>query len=323
MSLENKIRKSVSLSPMTSFKIGGLADLFFEVEKEKDLIDIFDYIKKNKINHFILGGGSNIVFNDNGFRGIVLRMNNTETDFKDTTATVGAGKKITELTRELKDRSLSGLEWAYGIPATIGGLVVGNGGAFGQEISDCVLSVKVFDINKNKFSALKKNECCFDYRDSIFKQNKELIVWEISLILKQDSPNEIEEKMIKNINYRKNHQPIDYPSAGSFFKNIKLDSLKKEDWNRLIKIIGKSLNNEEIERVRKHKAIPIGLLIDLLDLKGKKIGGAEISTKHGNFLINKKNAKAEEVIILSSIIKQKIRHKFNLQVYEEIEYVGF
>ncbi len=323
MSLEERIEKKVPLAKLTSFKIGGPADLFFQVENEKDLIEIFEYIKKNKLKYFILGGGSNIIFSDEGFRGIVIKIANSKIDFKENRLTIGAGKKINEVIGKLKEKSLSGLEWAYGIPATVGGLIVNNGGAFGHEIGNNVRKIKAYTIKNNKIIHLKNKECNFSYRDSLFKKNKDLVVWEIDFDLEKKDEKEIEKLMNQNIKYRKEKQPIEYPSAGSFFKNIKLNNLEGEERKRIIEIVQRNLSKADFDFINSIDAIPIGLLIDKLGLKGKKIGGAEVSTKHGNFLINTGKAKAEDVIILASIIKQKIRQKLGIQLYEEIEYIGF
>lgn len=323
MSLEGKIKKAVPLLPKTSFKIGGIADLFFEAATKSDIVEIFQYIREHKLKYFLLGGGSNIIINDKGFRGIIIKITNTDISFNGESVNVGAGKNILELNKELKEASLSGLEWTYGIPATIGGIVVNNGGAFGREIKDNIVSVEVYDIKRNIFTRLKKDECGFNYRNSLFKKDKNFIVWEVELKLVKRERELIEEEMKKNLNYRKENQPVEYPSAGSFFKNIKREVIGEDEWRRIMEIMRKKISAEKFKTVEARSSLPSGLLIEIAGLKGRSIGGAKISDKHGNFIINSNGASAEDVIMLSSLIKQKIRHKFNIQLHEEIEYIGF
>ncbi len=305
-----KIQKNISLSKYTSFKIGGAARFFCVAENNEEIKEVLEFAKKNRLKVFVLGGGSNLLISDEGFNGLVMRIMNNELRIKNNKIFVGSGLSLAKLVSESVKNNLTGLEMMAGIPGTVGGAIVNNAGAFGKCIGDVVESVEILETGK-----LNSKECNFSYRGSIFKEDKKYII--LNAVLKLEKGNEAESrKMILEIlKSRKEKQPLEYPNAGSVFKNPVVDDnhlakLKKE-FPRLNKIV-------------KNNTIPAGWLIEQVEeLKNKKIGGVMISEKHCNFIVNTGNAKAEDVIILTSLIKQKVRNKFGIQLKEEIEYVGF
>lgn len=277
----------------TSFKIGGNADVFVIVNILDDLKKILEFSKKYKINLFFIGNGSNILVKDNGIRGIVVKLNFKNIDIKkdkdNVIATVGAGVQLGFLAQKLLNESITGFEFASGIPGTIGGAIRMNAGAFGGEFKDIVSESKCMDYDGNIF-LLKNSEHKFSYRHSIFMEKKWIVI-ETKLILKfEQNQNIIKQKMDENLLKRKSNQPIKFPSAGSTFK-------RGDDY-----ITAK--------------------LIDECGLKGYKIGDAMVSDIHAGFVVNTGNATAKDVLDLIEYIKNKVFEKFNKKINLEIEVVG-
>ena len=314
MSLD--IQKNINLAPFTTFKIGGLAKFFIEIKNKEDLISAINWAKENKKKIIILGGGSNILMNDKEINDLVIRFNNKNIDCNENRIICEAGVTLQQILQIAKKNKLSGLEWSAGIPmATIGGAIRGNAEAFGNKISDILESVEVFDMKKNKFVIFSNQECRFNYRSSYFKENNNYLIWKANLGLNKISEKDIQERILNNLKYRKENNPK-LPSAGSIFKNIKLEEIKKN--------ISDSLLEEILDsKVTRLDNIGAGLLIDVAGLKGKSIGGANVSLEHGNFIVNTGKATAEDVVTLISYIKNQIRNKFKIQLKEEIQYLGF
>lgn len=307
------LQKDILLKDYSTFKIGGSAKYFCECENLNDIKDALKWARDKEKDFFILGGGSNILFNDNGFNGLIVRMLNQELRMEDDKIICGSGVNLTKLINFSIENNLVGLEWAVGIPGTVGGAVRGNAGAFGGQMVDSIKNIKVLKMDSisKSFEVIdfKKEDCQFGYRDSIFKKDKNLIIWETEFEF-QLGKKEKSEKMIREILMkRKEKQPLKYPSAGSIFKNpiVSEEIIKQFEENKKIKC--------------KDRKVPAGWLIERSGLKGKKIGGAKISEKQANFIVNVGNATSDDVVILISLIKQKVRNKFGIQLQEEIEIV--
>lgn len=329
------IKKNVLLAPYTTFKIGGPAKFFTEIKSEKEIMEALKYAQKNNLKYFILGGGSNILISDKGFDGLVMKLQITDYDIsngaefgKDGHATkisCGAGTELPRVVMESVKNSLTGLEWAVGIPGTIGGAVRGNTGAFGSCMADITKTVKVLEIPDLKFQnqnqaeihhelqgkTYNNQECDFSYRSSIFKERQNIIILSVVLKLKKGDIKK-SQREIKNIILKRKGKQPQFPSAGSYFKNPIVSDKK---------IIEKFEDDSGLKI--KDDKIPAGWFIEEAGFRGKKIGGAQVSYEHGNFIINTGKAKAEDVIMLASIIKQKIRSVFNVQLMEEVQLVGF
>ena len=276
----------------TTFKIGGPAECFIKIKTKEQLKEILVFAKENKIQITILGNGSNVLVLDGGIKGITLTIQIEYLDIKQNNEKyqvyIGGGYKLAKLAQYLLKNGISGLEELSGIPGTIGGAVSMNAGAHGKEMKDIVQKIKCVDINGNEKEFLNE-EAEFGYRKSIFKGNS-YIVTEVELNLQKGNKNEIKEKMDEYAKYRKEKQPIEYPSAGSTFKR------------------GKDYITAK--------------LIDEAGLKGYSIGGAVVSTKHSGFVINKGNATAKDVLELVKYIKDTIEDKFGKKIELEIEVVG-
>jgi UDP-N-acetylmuramate dehydrogenase len=314
--IENKIKSDILLAPLTTFKIGGRAKYFIEIKSEQELEEAIKWAKEKKVKIFFLGGGSNVLINDKEIDGLVLKIFNNKIIIKGEKIEVGAGAMLAQILNKAKEKGLSGLEWAIGIPGTIGGAVRGNAGWKNFQIGDIIETVFVYDMAKKKFISLNKKECAFNYRDSAFKKEKELIIWKIALKLKRKNKEEISALMKDFINKRNKTQPKS-PCPGCIFKNVSFAELKKNN---------PVLAEKARERGARFDLKPIGWagwIIEMLEIKGKKIGRAEISPEHANFIVNIGGATADDVMQLISYVKQQARDKFKIQLEEEIEYIGF
>lgn len=282
--------KDIELAQYTTFKIGGKADYFCECKTKEELLECAKSTKERKIHFFILGGGSNILINDNGFRGLVIKM---EYNFMEKTADdeieVGAGTYLSNLLFESIKYDLSGLEWAAGIPGTIGGAICGNAGAFGQSISNSIKSIEILDTENMKTENVNPEFCEFKYRESIFKNNNRYIIISAVLKFQKKDKEEINETIKSHILQRQEKNPIG-SSAGCVFKNIEKDGEK----------------------------ISVGKIIEKCGLKGKIIGGAQIAEKHANFIININNSKAKDVLDLINLVKKTVKSQEGLDLKEEI-----
>ena len=321
-----EIKKNVLLKNYTTFKIGGRAKYFFEAKNKEDLIKAISLAKKFKLPFFILGGGSNLLVSDKGFKGLVIKIQNTKYKIQNTKIMAEVGVMLGELVNVSAKTGLSGLEWAVGIPGTVGGAIHGNAGAFGKSMKNVVKEVEVFDLSNEKIKTFKNKDCQFDYRESIFKKNKNLIILSTKLKLKKEKKSKIERKMREYLNYRKENQHLNLPSAGSVFKNYEL---RLQPAHHPPEKSGPIKNYElvkefpELREFNKKNLIPAAWLIEKCGLKGKKIGGAKISEKHANFIVNLGEAKAEDVKKLINLAKKKVKNKFSITLEEEIQFLGF
>ncbi|MFH1522254.1 MAG: UDP-N-acetylmuramate dehydrogenase [Patescibacteria group bacterium] len=315
MSIESKIQKNIPLAPFTTFKIGGPAKFLIELKSKEELADAFQWAKKEKQKVFILAGGSNIIVNDKGIDGLVLKMNNDQIIVRGDRLDCGAGASLARAVTMAASNSLAGLEWASGIPrATIGGAVRGNAGAFGTSMSEIIETVEVFNLKRKKFEIFSNKDCKLNYRESIFKENDNFIIWAVVLKMSRVKASEINKKIDECMGFRNKKQPK-LPSAGSVFKNLSVANLREFNTNLA------DLAEDE-GRVKRGK-IGAGWLIELADLKGKTIGGAKVSLEHANFIINTGKATAGDVVTLISYIKQRVRNRFKVQLQEEVQYLGY
>ena len=280
------------MSEHTTFKVGGPAECYIKIDDIQHLRTILKFAKDHHIAITVLGNGSNVLVLDGGIKGIVLniRFNKIEMMNLDgkVFANIGAGIKISIFGHLLLKNELTGFEELSGIPGTIGGAVRMNAGAHGKEFKDIVSSVTCMDYDGN-IKQFENEDMHFEYRSSMLKE-KSYIVLEVRMEFQKGNEKDIKEKMEEYANYRKEKQPIEYPSAGSTFK-------RGADF-----ITAK--------------------LIDEAGLKGYSIGGAEVSSKHAGFIINKGNATAKDILELIEYVKYKVEEKFNKKIELEIEIMG-
>lgn len=316
-----QIRENESLKEHTTFKVGGQAKFFFVAKNKQDLVRLLKLAKELKLPVFILGGGSNTVFEDKGFNGLVVKIKNTGLEAKNENGKLkikaDAGVALSKLSIFAADNNLSGLEWSAGIPgATVGGAVFGNAQAFGKKFSDSIESVEVLNVKTLEFKNLTKPQCKFSLKNSIFKKNakgpERLIIISAVFDLENGEKEKIKEKIKEFLKCRKEKHPLNYPSAGSVFVNPE------------IRITNKKLLEKfpELEQFNKNGAIHAGYLIEKSGLKGKKAGKAQISEKHANFIINLGGAKAKDIAKLVKLARQKVKKMFNVDLETEIQFIN-
>lgn len=271
----------------TSFKIGGPAECLIKIDNTEELKNILKYAQDKNIPLTIIGNGSNILVSDEGIKGIVLKIEigTFELDDQKANLKVGSGVKLGLIAQKCLKQQIAGFEFASGIPGTIGGAIRMNAGAHGSEMKDVVKTITYMDREGNVHT-IQNEQAKFEYRKSLFI-NKDYIILEVEIQLEKGNVDEIQSKMTEYANYRKEKQPIEYPSAGSTFK--------------------------------RGTDFVTAKLIDECGLKGYQIGGAQISEKHAGFIINKENATAEDVIKLMEYTKEQVYNKFGKRIEAEIE----
>ena len=314
-------QKNITLATHSNYKIGGPASYFVSaknVEKIEGALDKWRSIHqcgKFCPHIFILGGGTNLLISDEGFNGLVLKPEIKLLKVQGEMVRIGAGVSMQNLLQFTIDNSLSGLEWAGGLPGTVGGAVRGNAGAFSGEIKDVIKEVVSLDISGKTPKIIRRSnkQCKFGYRNSIFKINngKEVIVEAVFEMKKGDKKAiraAIEEKII----YRKERQPLEYPNIGSIFKNVDLRLVPQKLRLQFARVV----------KTDPFPVVPTAHLIDQIGLKGVSCGGAMISPKHPNFIVNTLGASAKDVKSLIDIAKYGVKEKFGITLEEEIQYVS-
>jgi len=307
-----EFEEKILLRHHSHYKIGGPAKYFFVGKNTDEIIKAVEKARALKTPIFVLGKGSNILFNDNGFEGLILKPEIEFIENKKNLVKVGAGVLINQLTDYLINEELSGLEWAAGIPGTIGGAIFGNAGAFGREAKDIVKEIVSLDISQSPVKIIKKNnsECDFNYRSSIFKKNNgQEIILEVVLDLRKGDKKQMLDVVGKNMDYRNNFQPIEYPSLGSTFKNIDVKKISEKQRK----------NFESVIKRDPFPVVPAACFISEAGLKGVSFGGAMISPKHPNFIVNVLDATSNDVKNLILLVKNEVYKKFKVKLEEEIE----
>lgn len=286
-----KIIENANLGEYTSYRVGGKAEIIIYPSNTKKLIELLKYIKNNNIKYKILGNGSNTLFSSKKFNGIIIKLDNfNRLDFIDNKIIIGSGYSLMKLCSVATRKSLSGLEFASGIPGTLGGAVYMNAGAYKSDMGYIVQKVKVLT-PEYKVITMTNRELNFHYRDSFFQHHKGYICLEITLKLKNGKREEIMKVNNERKKRRLETQPLEYPSAGSVFRNP--------------------------------ENMYAGKLIEDLGLKGLIKGGAQISNKHANFIINIKKAKAEDIKELIEFAQSMVKEKYGIDLKIEQEFVNW
>ena len=283
------------LSKHSSWHIGGPADVLIEPYTIEQILKIIQYADLMKIPTVVIGNGTNLLFSDEGLRGIIIKIskNFSKYSIKGRRVYAEAGICTPKFAKILSDNGLSGLEHAIGIPGTLGGLIFMNGGSGGKCIGDIVKKIWAIDRNYNLIS-LSQKECDFSYRKSVF-QNSGSIICKVELECEFGEKEGIKSKMRKILDNRKNKFPLNYPVCGSVF-----------------------LSNPVVNDT----FAPPGKLIEEAGLKGYQMGGAQISKKHANFIVNLGNATAKDVISIAQYIRKIVYQRYGLYLESEVKYVG-
>lgn len=280
-----KVLINEKISNYTTYKVGGKVRAVCYPKGEEELIKLVRLLKEKNIKYFVLGNGSNVLFSDNLYEGIIIKLDNfNKINIDGNKITVGAGYPLIKLSNDAMRNSLIGLEFANGIPGTVGGAIFMNAGAYGEEMSKIVESVKVLtsDLEIKEFS---NKEMKFSYRTSMLQDHLDYVCIGATLKLNSGNSEEIEKIMRERREQRKKSQPLNYPSAGSVFRNP--------------------------------EGMYAGKMIEDMGLKGYTIGRAMVSEKHANFIINTGNAKASDIKKIIDVIKQKAVLKYGVKLRVE------
>lgn len=285
------IKENEPMANHTTMKIGGPADLFIEPSSIENLAKTMDLIRQHKIKWTAIGRGSNLLVSDGGIEGAVIKLGRgmDEMELNGTELKAGGGYSLVALSTIISKKGLSGLEFASGIPGSIGGAVYMNAGAHGSDISQILTKAHIL-FEDGKMEWLSKEEMEFSYRTSVLQKKRPGIVAEAVFQLKEGDRELISSAMQKNKDYRKETQPWNYPCAGSIFRNPLPDYA--------------------------------GQLIEKAGLKGHSIGGAQISDMHGNFIVNAGDARAEDVLALIQHVKDTIFDLYGVKMETEVEIIG-
>ncbi len=286
-----EVLKDAPMSKYTSFKCGGNASLLIIPNSIDEIKKIITFCRENGVEPLIIGNGSNLLVSDKGINGVIIKIGSKISKIElldDTTIYCEAGASLKSLCMFALENSLSGLEFAYGIPGTLGGAVYMNAGAYGGEMKDVLYSCEHLDTN-GKIGSLEKDELDLSYRRSAYTNNSYTVLSAIMKLKKADKA-EIKESMNDKLRRRKEKQPLEYGSAGSTFK--------------------------------RPEGYFAGALIEQSGLKGYSVGGAEVSEKHAGFVINKNSATATDVIKLIHDVQNKVYEKFGVMLETEVKIIG-
>ena len=289
---EENVKKDEPMSKHTSFKVGGKADYFVEIDNnQENILNILKLAKENNVKITIVGNGTNILVSDDGIRGIVLKIKPSTTyNIYDDYIEVSAGTANAYLANVTLNNEMTGFEFAAGIPGTIGGAIVMNAGAFGGEIKNVLYEASGIDINTSKNFTYTNEDCKLGYRTSIFQKKSNLIITSAKIKYSQGKKEEIASCMNEYRERRLNSQPLDMPSAGSTFK--------------------------------RGDGFITAKLIDEAGLKGYSIGGAMVSKKHAGFIVNTGNATAKDIKDLIKYVQDEVYKKFNVKIEPEVKFIG-
>lgn len=299
----------------TSFRVGGSSRLYLVASDPEQVIASIQAAEALAIPWMVYGGGSNLLVADEGYEGLIIQMVNRAFRIEGTHVFAESGCITGLLSRKTVEAGLTGFEWAIGVPGTIGGAIYGNAGCYGGEVKDHLVSVDVYHVAKKERVRLTREACQLSYRESLFKRERHVIFSCEMEFAPSPDPAKSRERIEWILKERLEKQPLDQSSAGCAFKNFEYTDESE---------IAILLQNVEIPAgMRERKSLGAGWLVDQAGLLGERVGDVEVSKKHGNFLLNKGQARAQDVVALISLIKRKVRDEFGVELHEEVQYVGF
>lgn len=298
------VKPAKVLSKLTTFKIGGACKALIEVADKQKMVELLDFLRSEGEDYMVIGGGSNLLFSDEEFDKFVIKPTFSAVSVKEGEIYAEAGAVLARVVFEASKNSLSGFEWAAGIPGTVGGAVRGNAGAYGSDTSNNLVSVEIY--RDGEVLTIAKEECNFSYRESVFKHSGDVV---LSACFKLNLGNqaEIMQKTQGYITERTQKFPH-FPSAGSFFKNFSLSDYKGD----------KSILPEKFLKVGK---IGAAWFIEQAGMKGFSVGGAKVSDEHANFVINFNNATAQDVLNLIEKVQVEVYNKFGVELEPEVQII--
>jgi len=274
--------EEISLKNYNTYRINTIAKFLVFPKTIEELKKILKYLKNNNIKYYLLGNGSNVIFSMEYYDGVIIKLDKiNRITYNENIVTAEAGCSLIKLSLDTIEKGLTGMEFSTGIPGCIGASVAMNAGAYNSDISEILKEVTVLTPN-NEIKIMNKNELQFEYRDSFIKKNKDYIVLSATFELKKGNIEEMKKKVEERKKKRISSQPLEMPNAGSVFRNP--------------------------------QNCYAGALIEGANLKGYNVNGAEISTKHANFIVNKGGAKGEDIILLIEKIQKEIKEKNNVEL---------
>ena len=316
-----EVKEEVNLAPLLWYKIGGTTRYLLTATSEKDILDALKFVNERKIKKTLtIGLGSNLIFADDYFDGAVIEIRGNKDSFmrKEHMVTSFAGESLDSLIQFSFANNHTGLEWAGGLPGTVGAAVRGNVGAFGSEIDDTFATAKIASIKDGEVivRTINKEEMDFSYRESLVKRTGATIL-NATFSLIPASGDELEEAQRiyhQNIQHRKDRHPLEYPNCGSVFKNIK----RKDEIEKVLRVysdIKDKMSNDWYGK------IAVGYLIQRMGLQGYRVGNAQVSEKHALFIVNLGEAKGKDVIEIIDHIQQEFQKKFGFSLEVEPEII--
>ncbi|MDO8507679.1 MAG: UDP-N-acetylmuramate dehydrogenase [bacterium] len=299
-----KIEENIDLKKYNTYGVGGSAKYFVLAKSGQDLVDAFNFAKEKHINYLVLGGGSNVLISDDGYDGIVIVNKANEIERSGNKVKVSSGASLARIIKLLSEEGLAGGEFLAGIPGTLGGAILGNAGAWGKSIESIIESVEF--LNETGVQEIQRSEMVFSYRDSSFKK-MEGIILSATMVFSEGSSEKVASAVKEILSKRSGKHPAG-KSCGSFFKNIETADLSPEIYNKMRdwEVGGK---------------VAAGKLIEEAGAKGMKVGGAEVSQMHANFLVNISDATAGDIKELAKQVKQKVYEKFSVELEPEVRYL--
>jgi len=312
---EGRVKEDEPMAKHLNFRIGGPAKWFVEVKNIEEVQKVMEVIREKGIPFFILGGGSNTLVSDKGFDGLVVKMTMRSHTIDGNRVKADAGVISAALARVTASAGLKGFEWAISLPGTVGGAVRGNAGCFGGELKDSAVEATI--LRGTEVMVVSADKLKFGYRDSAIKHTDDVVL-DVTLELEQGDPEALKQVLKNTLDARKDSQPLYAGSAGCMFKNVELDP---EEVASILPLFNGEL--EGVFEIDGKQRISSGWLIEKMGLKGTRIGGAEISKEHGNFIINHDGATAADVKGVIDLVKHEAMERFGIEMEEEVKLVGF
>lgn len=300
------VQEHVPLAPYTNYHIGGPAKYFAVARSVDDVQAGIAAAREREVELFVLAGGTNLIVPDEGVNRFVLKIELGGVQIDGMIATAGAGASMGELVDATVAASLAGLQWAGGLPGSVGGAVRGNAGAFGGEIRDSLTLVRAIT-SEGELQTFQHHDCQFGYRESVFKRNGAVIL-EAIFELEQGDRSKLESEVEAHQQYRRERHPLEYPNAGSTFKNVPLERIPPAflaEWSHKVK-------------QDPFPIMPVAVIIAAAGLTGYRVGDAQVSTKHTNYIVNLGHATYHNVTTVIEHIKATIKEKYGIELEEEI-----
>ncbi len=313
------------LSTILYYRIGGTARYLLEAQRADDVLEALDFVRASGLERLVIvGSGSNLLFPDGLFDGAVVRLASGDssriTDMGGGRLRSFGGEDLDSVIRFGFQAGYRGLEWAGGLPGTVGAAVRGNVGAFGGELRNVLESAEVIDYSsvEPQLRTLSNRDLCFAYRESLVKRAGKMVVVSATFALRPASADDIadaERAYRSHIEYRQRNHPMEYPTCGSVFKNVK----RSEEVARVLEVWPDA---QELVATRWHGKVSMGYIIDRLGLRGLRVGGAQISLKHNNFIVNLGDARFSDVLALIETVEERFERTFGFLPEPEVEIVG-